>query len=41
MGRLKGVPFGSLDRRPRNNWVLSGCSSVMCTSLRPLDLGLL
>ncbi|GKU87294.1 hypothetical protein SLEP1_g1718 [Rubroshorea leprosula] len=41
MGRLKGVLFGSLDRRPLYSWVLSGCSSVLCTSLRPLEMGLL
>ncbi|GKV38924.1 hypothetical protein SLEP1_g46777 [Rubroshorea leprosula] len=41
MGKLKGVSFGSLDRRPLYSWALSGCSSVVCTSLRPLDMGLL
>ncbi|GKU95202.1 hypothetical protein SLEP1_g8591 [Rubroshorea leprosula] len=41
MGRLKGVPFGSLDRRLLYSCALSGCSSVMCTSLRPLKMGLL
>ncbi|GKV40279.1 hypothetical protein SLEP1_g47946 [Rubroshorea leprosula] len=41
MGRLKGVPFGSLDRRPLYSWALCGCSSVMCTSFQPLDMDLL
>ncbi|GKV27440.1 hypothetical protein SLEP1_g36612 [Rubroshorea leprosula] len=41
MGRLKGVLFGSLDRRAVYSWALSGCSSVMYTSLRSLDMGLL
>ncbi|GKV31890.1 hypothetical protein SLEP1_g40547 [Rubroshorea leprosula] len=41
MDRLKGVPFRSLNRRPLYSYALSGCSSVMYTSFRPLEMGLL